>query len=52
MGKVYDIETVKDIEAVNLSEAEEKDGVLFVPENAAELNIASGVTIEVTKDEK
>ena len=52
MGKIYDIETVKDSKAVNLNEAETKDGVITVPENVAELNIASGVTIEVTKDEK
>jgi hypothetical protein len=51
MGEILNVETVKNVEAVNLSQAEEKDGVLFVPENAAKLNIEGGM-IEVKNDEK
>ena len=42
MGKIFKVEIVKDSKTVNLSQAEEKDGVLFVPENAAQLTIKGG----------
>ena len=52
MGKIYDIETVKDLEAVNLAEAVEKDGVITVPESAACLTVSGGRVEGVEDEEK
>lgn len=52
MGKIYKVETVKGISPANLSEAEQKGDVVFVPETATQLTIEGGlVEMGVQEDE-
>lgn len=51
MGKIFNVEVLKDCKTVNLSDANEKDGTIYIPQNAAELTILGGA-IEVEDEIK